>query len=364
MGVAKARIPRSRRIKWIVCLLSISGTLVAAEVVLRVVAKATSKVRGATYDSELGWRLMPNICKYDSQWCRDAPARTNSYGWRDREHAIQKRPGTTRIVMLGDSFTFGFGVDYGERVSEALENLIPNSEVLNMGVFAYGPDQEVLTYELHARQFQPDVVLLNVFLGNDLNDLRLKKCYSFPKPYFKLSGDELELVKPQRNWLLFARTSSYLGELAARVKDRGVLKSEVAEELRDVDVVPLFLAIVDRLSVATTADHCTLLVVLIYPRDATNEVKLDYDRLRHALSGRQYGVLDLKTLFEEEAARGSELYLSEGHWNPAGHKLAAQAIRAKLTGGSQHLPMLQRRGNISPLEDNHGRQKSDRAPEQ
>lgn len=45
----------------------------------------------------------------------------NSRGFRDAEIPAGKRPGETRVALLGDSVTFGWGVRYGERFSEILE---------------------------------------------------------------------------------------------------------------------------------------------------------------------------------------------------------------------------------------------------
>ena len=48
--------------------------------------------------------------------------RTNSRGLRDREYPLEKPAGKTRILALGDSFTFGHGIAYGERFTDILES--------------------------------------------------------------------------------------------------------------------------------------------------------------------------------------------------------------------------------------------------
>src|SRR5687767_12448379 len=42
------------------------------------------------------------------------PVRTSTEGFRDREFVVPKRPGTYRILTLGDSFTWGVGLDIHE----------------------------------------------------------------------------------------------------------------------------------------------------------------------------------------------------------------------------------------------------------
>ena len=45
----------------------------------------------------------------------------NSKGLRDREIAVQRRPGVFRILMLGDSLTFGWGVPQDSTIPKLLE---------------------------------------------------------------------------------------------------------------------------------------------------------------------------------------------------------------------------------------------------
>ena len=51
----------------------------------------------------------------------DRPLRTNAYGLRDRDYPVAKPEGTFRIVGLGDSVMFGWGVAQDEPFLEVLE---------------------------------------------------------------------------------------------------------------------------------------------------------------------------------------------------------------------------------------------------
>ena len=48
-----------------------------------------------------------------------------------------KAPGEFRVAVLGDSFTWGFGVPYGERFTEIVEARDRKINVLNFGVEAF-----------------------------------------------------------------------------------------------------------------------------------------------------------------------------------------------------------------------------------
>ena len=68
------------------------------------------------------------------------------------------------MVVLGDSFTFGLGVDDDSTYCAQLEELVPDLEVLNMGVNGYGTDQQLLHWNMNGRRFSPDLVLIGIYV--------------------------------------------------------------------------------------------------------------------------------------------------------------------------------------------------------
>ena len=104
--------------------------------------------------------MKPNILKSGFMWGGAQPSRINSHGWRDAERSFDKPAGVRRIVVLGDSFTFGVGVDAVERYTDVLEKMAgSNLEVLNLGMNAVGPDQELLVLETDGLRYAPDFVV-------------------------------------------------------------------------------------------------------------------------------------------------------------------------------------------------------------
>jgi len=103
------------------------------------------------------------------------PARVSSQGLRDREYG-PKREGEVRILMLGDSQTFGWGVTVEDSLPRQLERLLaarfPGKDmtVVNGGVPGYGPWNAQALLEEVEPALRPDVVILQTFLGNDLSD--------------------------------------------------------------------------------------------------------------------------------------------------------------------------------------------------
>ena len=97
--------------------------------------------------------------------------------------------GTLRIVLLGDSYTWGYGVPEDGTFASLLARRLPATEVINMGCSGYGTDQELLALEEHGVHFRPDVVIMVVSLPSDFMNNTHAVQYSYPKPYFIIDGD-------------------------------------------------------------------------------------------------------------------------------------------------------------------------------
>jgi lysophospholipase L1-like esterase len=95
----------------------------------------------------------------------------SSQGLRDDEVAIPKPDGTLRILVLGDSVTFGPNVPkqgtYPNRLERLLQNQYGSVEVLNAGVTGYTAYNELQYYLSKGRAFEPDIVIV-AFCMNDI----------------------------------------------------------------------------------------------------------------------------------------------------------------------------------------------------
>ncbi|MHC5210614.1 MAG: SGNH/GDSL hydrolase family protein [Planctomycetota bacterium] len=102
----------------------------------------------------------------------------NSLGLRGPETTEAKPAGVKRIACLGDSFTFGYGVDDDETWPAALQRALDAAsaaapvetaqryEVLNCGVPAYDTEQEVRLLATRIVAFEPDLVLIGWYLND------------------------------------------------------------------------------------------------------------------------------------------------------------------------------------------------------
>ena len=96
--------------------------------------------------------------------------RTNALGFREPRLPGPKPPGTRRIVVLGDSFTHGYGVEENEAYPRVLEGLLPGVEVINLGVPATCPLDYAANFEEVGRTYEPDLVLVGL-MANDVHDV-------------------------------------------------------------------------------------------------------------------------------------------------------------------------------------------------
>ena len=96
--------------------------------------------------------------------------RINSHRLRGREVKFGRAADKLRILMLGDSVTFGWGVAEENTVARLLEDRINQNggaaEVINSGVGNYNTDMEIEYFQKTGLKYQPDIVILN-FYTND-----------------------------------------------------------------------------------------------------------------------------------------------------------------------------------------------------
>jgi len=141
---------------------------------------AQSRILQRSDDPDVCLEVRPDTTLRYTGWrTRIAPTtfRTNRFGARGPDFAVPAEPGVLRIAAVGDSFTFGQGVEedeaFGQVMARALQARGIPAEVLNFGVPGHSTPQEVALVRHKVLATQPDVVLLHVFV----NDLTVEESY-------------------------------------------------------------------------------------------------------------------------------------------------------------------------------------------
>ncbi len=138
----------------------------------------------------------------------DAPLRTNSAGFADRERSVKKLPDTFRIAVIGDSIAFGWGVAPEDRYSDVLERFLNDTastgtkyEVLNFGIPGYNTVMEAALLQERVLPYAPDLIVLGYCADNDTS---LPNFIVKPRPLLTLTHSYLwdvlrsRSVKPAR----------------------------------------------------------------------------------------------------------------------------------------------------------------------
>ncbi len=115
--------------------------------------------------------------------------RTNEYGYRISMPEVSNRYPLPNVVVLGDSFTFGHGVNDGEEYSAVLaRELAGQASIANLGVGGFGLTQEIRTFYEFGLLFQPAAVVLQ-FCGNDPDDNFYSKVTTVEDGRFRFHRD-------------------------------------------------------------------------------------------------------------------------------------------------------------------------------
>lgn len=141
------------------------------------------------YHSSYGWVGRPDI---------DAPLRQASFsihiqhnhlGQRDSE-LPESIPRKKRMLVIGDSFVWCYGVEINDCFVDRLEKLHPDWDIINGGIAGTGTDQQYLYLRDKLAELKPDVVLLLV-IQNDFQDNTKSQHNNYFKPYFTLENNQL-----------------------------------------------------------------------------------------------------------------------------------------------------------------------------
>jgi lysophospholipase L1-like esterase len=288
------------------------------------------------HDSDYGWAHKPGHQGRFVSHGFDISVRTNSHGFRGPERSFEKSSDIKRVVVLGDSFVWGFGVEEKDTFAHLLEEHFAGSiEVINLGVSGYSTDQELLLYKNFGWKFKPDLVIV-VVAENDVSDNSRSVVYVvYRKPLFRLEGDRLTLTNtpvPEapllEHWIFHLARQSYVLNALNRVRESW----SVGKTLRHASVgnppatVPSF--------PGTPAEELT--TRLLFELGGTvklNNAKFTvalvegFDRNSRVSSYLESKAFDVIHLGDHISADDESTHLKDDfHWNPKGHRVVFNAL--------------------------------------
>jgi len=280
------------------------------------------------YDPIRGWAVKPNmrdVVIYDGIMT----VSSNSKGIRGKvEYPYKKSEGKIRILIFGDSFTFGEGVNDTETYAYYLQEMLPDTEVINLGVMGYGHDQMLLYLKEEGVKYKPDIVILGSICIDDIRNLLSFRDYA--KPRFVLVGNKLKLTNvpvptPQsilRNELFKPKILTLLSLLkrrqratliAEKRKITEAILAEIAKTINSIGAIPIFVYLPSGGEI----------------EDLTGERNPDEDFLFELCKRIKARCFSLCQYFQDNVRKGNALQV-RGHWDAKEHRLAAEGIKEYL----------------------------------
>jgi lysophospholipase L1-like esterase len=276
------------------------------------------------------------------------------------------------IVAVGDSVTFGHGVEAEEAWAAVLARAFPGSRVINLGLSGAGPQQYRRVYETFGVPLKPRLLLIGFFARNDFWDAGLFDRwlrsgiggnYMVWRDTGRPAGPAAARARSAPAWrqalpwpASALADGSYVFQLARRAWSAGKQRASHREVYSFPDGARLSLLpddfrektaggqpgrqeyqlVVEALGrlAELAQEHGTRTIVILQP--SKEEIYLPLlgislwdpsEGLREALARLGVDFVDLTSVFRERAAAGRRLFFEEdGHPNAEGHALTAQAI--------------------------------------
>lgn len=309
------------------------------------------------------WRH-PNRSVRHATACFDVEYNSNNYGMRDKDRSFKKGQ-SPRVVVLGDSFAEGYGVEERERFTNIVEGK-SGAEILNFGISGdFGSVQEYLLYKNLASQFEHDAVAIfflpaNDFSDNDLTDFEPSRY----RPYLRARDDgdfevyypisfearkKLQPISVSRAMRREIYNHSYLLNAFRQVGDifEESFKDNVTRQMKKTSYENYseadFKKLIWSYEKIAEASNPRPLHIFIIPRevdfiqaqDEDAPSKLTEDLKLFAKAHSNVQVHDLLPLFRAEiSARNithDETFLPcDDHWSPLGHEMVAKFFQKAL----------------------------------
>ncbi len=290
-----------------------------------------------TQDKEIGYTLTPGFQGKETNDFREyrIDVKISSQGFRDREHnTITEK---FRILGLGDSFTFGEGVELKDTYLARLEEkLSGKADIIKAGVPGYNTAQEILLLKRLIPLYKPDLVILALI---PQEFARLKTAYTYCQGYIveAQKAAQLHLVcgrlygSRSKNPLI-ARIDVLIKHyyytpqfLQSRFKDfRRRLKKQSCPPAAAQTPQEKFAKTLELLK--EYRDTCIAggakPVLLILPGE-TEDVRF----LKNSAGNLKIPALSLLPHFEKLKNEGIAFHFRhDQHWNAAGHATCADAL--------------------------------------
>jgi len=305
-----------------------------------------------TLDREVGYLLTPGFEGCLERAELEACFTTGAAGLRGADPR-PRRPGTVRILVLGDSMAWGYGVADDETFPHRLERSLAEShpgrdvQVLNGAVPGYGTADQLAWLQQRGAELDPDVVIVQFFSINDFEDNRIP-ARLWATLYDGMLTSRFDVAAAHgwpwslrvKSWLkvnshLFRLLSDRLGYLAIRwgMTDRLGDLWQNGEDFspEDAERTVRYLR-----EIAATAEELGATPLFLFTTGQDQVLTPDPEPLRSAAvverAAAEAGVpwLDVTPRLRRREDRDRLFYPRDGHWTATGHRAVAEILHREL----------------------------------
>lgn len=288
-------------------------------------------------DPQHGWVLEPY---FQGQFVNQTPVQINSMGLRDREYA-PKQIDEIRILVQGDSYTFGFGVELEQSYSKVLERFLqqrfPQAQmaVINAGVVGYNTHHMLMTFPHLYAALQPDMVLATFIAANDVYEnvvftQQLQTALKTPPGFWGHHSHAVRLLQ-QALWpVQFFVANRHPRHVAYTLQ----LLEQLRQTYARVQLPYVLLIIPARHQINPEAHGMAKLLTAI----GGEAILVWHNRRVSAYcQAQQFPCLDLSPSLVTQAAQAPVYFMDDSHPNALGHQVIAAAVAEYIITPIMHI---------------------------
>jgi hypothetical protein len=350
----------------IVVVLSLLVAFTVAEVAVRLISPQRVGPTQFTFDPELGEIPVPH--QHGEENYPGAYRFTysnNSLGWRGRREYREAKQTDYRVLFLGDSFTYGTGVNDDQTFAALVEKELKadrmSVEVINAGCPGKGTDYELKFFQTLGRKFHPDLTVLG-FYPNDFQDNSRGEYYHVGKkgelrvktlnPNQGALKTLLDRYTPY-NWLIsWSHAANLIKQGGIKMlidwtrqpnpeATRGLVVtykrgSRGYSNPTDQELTRIYLRQLNA-AVKSAGGAFMIFYIPTYPEvtEYRKNRSLSRDELAIRRDAAENGLVlwSLTPLLAHSGQPIDRLYYQEGHWTAAGHAMAARYLTRIIQSG-------------------------------
>jgi hypothetical protein len=302
-------------------------------------------------DNDVGYVLNPGFKGYIERSEFKIPISINQNGLRGKNFS-QKNDSIYRILILGDSQTFGFGVKEDKTFAVYLEKCLNEGnfkkyEVLNAGVPGYGTADQLNFLKSIGPQSKPDLVILQFLSDNDIHEnLNPAKRSVYVKDGWLVTRDGSDFFDESpfwRKWEHWLKSNFHSAKFLSERIGYLILKSGLMggdikkdfwgenfskeeEKLLEMNLVEMFnftKKIDSKFVVLFTTGQGQVL--------SEKDPDLNSEKLMKGIIIKQnIEWINVFRIIRENDERTTFYYPIDGHWKPAGHRFVAEVLCNKI----------------------------------